>query len=553
MLIAGAAVFGTIVAALQTDANMRASQANREAQAQALQALQLDVSNLFEVGYDLQIARTWWEQQHLALTARMMANMELDPTQAARYSQEAKRLIEASKMLADQSDLFVSPYFDTVTGLWPDVNRYWFEQVVAPRLLLGEQQAVQMGLARAWGQKSNAYQTIITLVAVTLFLYGLALTVERYLKWGFMALGSTNLSFIIVWTGLTFVQPLPHVVPEALEAYVAGHVKAIYALQEELQSQYYLAPEKADQAITELDRAIALRLDYTAAYITRGDAYTVKGEALLFGEGDPALRDASFRQAVANYRKALEMDPDNYHVLWNLSWSFYLLGEHELALEAIQQVINLSPMKEFGARLVLGEILMGMGRLQEGLAEIRKAIDYAAAHPLSSDPYYFRQMIRNVERLQVVRPHAGLQESTLLLKEAFVSLRYRGKPYPGTTRAQLSNLAFGVPAMEHDGKVVTYQISDRFPALTGQVMVLFDYQGMAEGEQVVLKVYHNGAERPFYDQVLTWRGGASGRCEQLAVKKPVEHTLFGLLPGHYHVEIYVEGNLRASGEFTVES
>ena len=552
MLIAGVAVFGAMVAALQTNAYMHASQANREAQAQALRALQSDVSNLFEVGYDLQVARIWWQQQRLALTARLLANVETDPAQAAWYSQEARRLVDASKLLTDQSDLFTPPYFNAATGLWPDLNRYWYEQVVAPQLLAGEEQSVQMELGRAWGQKSNAYQTIITLVAVTLFLYGLALTVERYLKWGFVALGSANLSFIVVWTVLTAIQPIPQIAPQALQAYVVGHIKAIYALQEELQSRHRSAPDKADQAIADLSRAIAWRPDYTAAYITRGDAYTVKGEALLFGQGDAALRDASFRQAVADYRHALELQPDNYHTYWNLGWALYLLGEHEPALAAIRRVIELSPMKQFGARLVSGEILMGMGRVQEGLAEIRRAIEHAAAHPLSSDAYYFRQMIRNTERLQVVRPHPGLSESTRLLKEAFTSLQFRGTPYPGTTRVQIRNLAFGTPTVERAGKVASYWISDHFPADTEQVNVLFDYQDMAEGEQVVLKVYHNGVERPFYHQVLIWHDGASGHCDQLAVRIPVKHILFGLLPGQYRVEIYVEGNLRASGEFTVQ-
>ncbi|PWH13706.1 MAG: hypothetical protein DDG58_13600 [Ardenticatenia bacterium] len=553
MLTAGVAVFATIVAALQTDANIRASQANREAQAQALRTLQSNVSDLFEVGYDLQVVRLWWSQQRLALSAKLLASTEEDPDRSAWYLQELQRLASTSKLLTDQSNLFTSPYFDVVTGLWPDLNRYWYEQVVAPQMLASEHQSVQMELGRAWGQKGNAYQTIITLVAVTLFLYGLALTVERYLKWGFLALGSANLSFILVWTVLTAIQPIPHVAPQALEAYVAGHIKAIYALQEEIQSQHGVAPEKADEAIAYLSRAIALRPDYTAAYVTRGDAYTVKGEALLFGEGDATVRDASFRQAVADYRRALELQPDSYHTYWNLGWALYLLGEPEPALEAVQRVIELSPVKQFGARLVLGEILMGMGNPQEGLAEIRRAIEHAAAHPLSSDAYYFRQMIRNSERLQVVRPHPGLPESTLLLKEAFVSLQYRGKPYPGSTRAQITHLAFGVPMVERAGKVTQYWISDHFPANTEQVNVLFDYQDMVEGEQVVLKVYYNGVERPFYHQILTWHNGASGRCDYLAVRTPVQHTPFGLLPGRYRVEIYVEGNLRASGEFIVES
>lgn len=551
MLTAGVAVFATVVAALQTDANIRANQANRESQAQALRALQDNVSDLFEMGYDLQVARLWWSQQRMLLSANLLANTELEPDQTAWYLEEAQRLESASQLLTDQSDLFTPPYFDAVTGLWPDLNRYWYEQVVAPQMLASEHQSVQMELGRAWGQKSNAYQTIITLVAVTLFLYGLALTVERYLKWGFLALGSANLSFIFVWTVLTAVQPIPLVNPQALQAYVAGRIKAIYALQQEVQSHHRVAPKKADEAIIDLSRAIDLRPDYTAAYVTRGDAYTIKGEALLFGGGDATVRDASFRQAVADYRRALELQPDDYHAHWNLSWALYLLGEYEPALEAIQRVIELAPMKQFGARLVLGEILMAMDKPQEGLAELRRAIEHAAAHPLSSDPYYFRQMIRNIERLQVVRPHPGSAESLSLLKESFVSLQYRGKPYPGSTRAQITHLAFGVSTMERAGKATRYWTSDRFPADTEQVNVLFDYQDMAEGEQIVLKVYYNGVERPFYHQVITWHGGPSGHYDQLAVKVPVAHTLFGLLMGHYRVEIYVEGNLHASGEFTV--
>jgi hypothetical protein len=31
----------------------------------------------------------------------------------------------------------------------------------------------------------------------------------------------------------------------------------------------------------------------------------------------------------------------------------------------------------------------------------------------------------------------------------------------------------------------------------------------------------------------------------------MERSLFGLSPGRYRFEIYLEGNLRASGEFTI--
>ena len=273
----------------------------------------------------------------------------------------------------------------------------------------------------------------------------------------------------------------------------------------------------------------------------------------MFGRGDASTRDASFEAAIANYRQALRLRPNDYHAYWNLGWVFYLSGDYGQAIGATEQVLKLAPLREFGSRLVLVTNLLGLGKREEGIAECRKAIDYAAAHPLSSDAYYFRQAIRNAERLQAVRPQDGLQEVELLLKQSFVFLQYRGTPQPGPTSGQLSNLAFGAPTVERGGKPTSFWLSDTFPADTEQVNMLFDYRDMADGEQVVLKVYFNGVEQPFFNQVVTWEGGQSGHSDQLAVEVPVERTLFGLMPGRYRVEVCVEGNLRASGEFAIEN
>jgi len=434
---------------------------------------------------------------------------------------------------------------------WPDLNRFWYDRLVAPRVLATEKQAAESEIGQAWNSKSNAYQTVITLVAVTLFLYGLALTVESHLKWGFFALGSANLAFITAWTALTVVRPVPHIPEAALQAYVDGYIEASSALQLEYASVHALAPERADKAIAHLNEAIALRPDYAAAYTLRADALTVKGEALLFGEGDATLRDASLQAAVQDYERALSLNPEDYHAHWNLAWALYLVGDYQRSIEVIQEAARLAPLKAFGARLVMATTLLGMGRLEEGLAECRAAIAYAAEHPLSSDTYYFRQAIRNAERLQAVRPHDGLDQLARLLKEAFVSLQYRGSAQPGEATGRVGELSFGAPTLEQAGKASHFWISQHFPADTEQVNVIFDYDGMVDGQQVVLKVYRDGSEQPFYNQVIRWQDGATGHSTRLAVKLPVEGTRFGLSPGRYRVEIYLEGNLRASGEFTI--
>jgi len=206
-----------------------------------------------------------------------------------------------------------------------------------------------------------------------------------------------------------------------------------------------------------------------------------------------------------------------------------------------------------GARFVIAANLLGLGRPDEALAECRQGIEYAAARPLASDSYYFRQAIRDVERLRAVRPQAGMEELELLLKESFVSLVYRGTPNKGATRTRISELAFGSPTIERGGKPTNFLLGDAFPDGTEQVNVLFDYQDMTDGEVVVLKVTFNGVEQTFFNQVVTWEDGQAGHSTRLAVRLPIERTLFGLMAGRYRVEIYVEGNLRASGEFTIEN
>jgi tetratricopeptide (TPR) repeat protein len=552
MLIAGVTVFGVVIAALQTDANVRAATAGRQAQALSLLALQNDVGNLFELGHEMVVYRAWWDMTALEMLAQRRAQDAPDDLHSRAREAEAQRMSTAADLLTQQSGLLDVPYYDPESGYAPDVNRYYDEQVSAPRLLAGEEQAAQAEVGEAWGRKGNAYQTIITLVAITLFLHGLALTLEGCLKWGFVGLGTLNLGGIVLWALITALRPVPQVSPAAIDAYVAGYFDVVQALRLEFQSLHNLVPAKADEAVASLDRAIELHPKYASAYTRRGDAYLVKGEAMLLGGGDAATRDASLRAAADDYWQTLRLKPDDYHAHWNLGWALYLLGEYDRAIESARQVLVLAPQLQLGARFVVAANMLGLGHPEEALAECRRGIEHAAAHPLSTDAYYFRQAIRDLERLEAVRPQAGMEELKLLLEQAFVSLQYRDTPIPGATQAQLNNLDFASPVLDNNGRLMGYRHGTEFPADTEQVVVSFDYNGLKDGDQVVLTVQHNEMDQPFLSQVVTWQDGSAGHSTRLAVEAPVDHTMTGLWRGRYEVEIYVEGNLRSAGEFTVE-
>jgi tetratricopeptide (TPR) repeat protein len=560
MLIAGVAVFGAIVAALQMDANARAAEAGRRAQEQALLAVQDDVVHWFDFGHDEVVVRSWRDMLALGFLARLRELDLSDDVLVRAQRREAQRSSVVSESLTEHSALLKPPYFDASSAVSPDQMRYLYDTVMAPRVTAGEEQAAQARVGQAWGSKSNAHQTIMTLVSVTLFLYGLALTLKGRLKLGFVGLGSLNCAGIMLWAALTGFQPVPQVNHEAIRAYVTGAGSLWDAGVLDLQSRHEMVPGKADQAIASLSQAVGLDPDYASAYAALGDAYRVKGQALLFSGGDATTRDASLRAAADHYRQALRLKPGDFAVQLNLSGVLYLLGDYAPALQYARHALDAAPAQALAAQFLVALNLSGLGQPAEALAECRRGIEYAAAHPLGTDALYFRQAIRNLGRLQAVRPSSaedrglsqvGLADMERLLKESFVSLQYLGAPFPRDSLGQINNLTFGSPLLDRSGKAKGYQRGSRFPFNAEQVSVLFDYTDMVDGEKVVLKVYFNGTEQPFYNQMVTWQDGPSGHSDRLAVRLPIERTLAGLWQGRYLAEIYIEGNLRASGEFTV--
>jgi tetratricopeptide (TPR) repeat protein len=551
MLTAVVAVFGTVIAFLQVDANARSAETGRDGQKQAILALQSQVNGTLGYGYEARTYRAWLELTNLAGLDSRLEQKAPDPAQVNALHQEAQRMLTAAQSLADHSQLLPDDPNARQRGQI-DPYQYQLDTVIAPNLLASEEREAYGEVSGAWGAKGNAYRAIITLTAATLFLYGLALVVEGWLKWGFVGLGTLNVGAISLWALITLLQPVPRVSHDAIRAYVTGFTNTAYALGLEYWSIYDRVPARAQKAIASLDQAIALRQDYASAYQTRADAYLLTGESLSFSGGDPALSAAALQHAVSDFWQALRLKPDDYHTLWNLGYALYLLGDYQQSIEILNQALALAPQQQLGLGMVLAGNQLGLGHVKEALAECQRAIDYAAEHPTSADVIYFRQIIRNLKRWRAIRPQPGMAEMELLVKEAFVSLQYRNTQHVGTTNGKLNNLAFVMLTFDQKGQPARYQQGTNFSAGTEQVGVLFDYSDMKDGEQVVMKVYYNGQENAFFNQVVSWADGPSGHSDRLAVEWPVKRSMINLPSGQYEVEIYVEGNLRAQGAFSIE-
>jgi tetratricopeptide (TPR) repeat protein len=94
-----------------------------------------------------------------------------------------------------------------------------------------------------------------------------------------------------------------------LSAALQKHPNSVYLMQEEL--RYYLKNDRADEAMAKLDKAIAADASNASLYAVRGSLEERKGNL-----------DAAYK----NYKKATEVDPNNFDGYFNLGVLEYNKG-----------------------------------------------------------------------------------------------------------------------------------------------------------------------------------------------------------------------------------
>jgi tetratricopeptide (TPR) repeat protein len=81
-----------------------------------------------------------------------------------------------------------------------------------------------------------------------------------------------------------------------------------------------------------------------------------------------------FEESIAEYRKALELDPFSIIINVYFGTVFYLMHQDDLAIEQLQKSIELDPSL-YIPHFYLAFIYVSIGKHDEAIAEAQKAID----------------------------------------------------------------------------------------------------------------------------------------------------------------------------------
>jgi tetratricopeptide (TPR) repeat protein len=538
-LIALVTVIAALIALLQSDASARDDRANRDTKRYATEAMGHKVSGDARVNFDYNSAyQSWYELDTLASSASARG----DEAAAKRYEAVRDKMTGLSPLLA-------SPYFDPAKGQL-DVARYEADVYLVEMTTLSEKFVAASAVKDAWDTKANAYVLHLTLLAVAFFLFGLSITIASPLtRWIFAGVGTIVAVAATAMALTTWMQPVVDLRDQgnAIEAYARG---AGLAHQDRWQ-----------EAIAAFDEAIRIVPNYTSALVARAQAY---------GQQD------NHQQAIADYERARAEGNASASVAGELAWAYYLQGRFEDAAAMNRTALSSSP-DELWIQFDLGLSLLASGQLDAAKSEYTKGMELAARQvadaraagqeapsflwwALDDGALSIDSLLATIESDGGAPPREKVADASVLtpaaqslnqqLKSLAVALEYTGKPPEGTVAAKISPFQFGTAGAEDQESAAEPVVADSFPFGTDEVLVMFDYEAMQDGQDVLYKVYIDGEEDPSWRLATPWDLGASGSAE-----KPLSlaySDTFVLSPGQYTVEMYVNNHLAQSGSFTIE-
>lgn len=523
----------TYLFTLVEDAN---GDAGRDAQIYAMQGLGRRTIGNLRAAYDKSGAyNRWVELDTLARAAEQRGD-----------SADAERLRAARDRVAALSPALQPPYFNPPQDAVPDLAAYEAATFVRDSTVLSEHFENQYRLKVQYSDKASAYTVQLTMLAVALFVLGVAGTSKRLVRVLFIGVGVGLSVIVLAWMLRTYFTPVRGLPEEAIAAYAGGSA-ALYA-------------GDLPNALAAYDEAIRRAPTYTNAYRDRAIARYYSGDqagaAADFAQartnGDTSSEIASaqgfmfyvlgkFGPAKALHAEAVQHKPNEAWIRMNEALNLLASGETDAARQAYDDLLKLAVNNVSAARARGQEPPLNLWfEFDEGANDLNALITCALEEKCEGAPAY--TLLKNPAEIA----SAGQGISTKL-KEYSVALEYTSKPPPDTVNAIVAPFLF---TREFSAEDEPINASDTFTATDEPVYVATKVQNLRDGEKIVIKVYVDGVEDQRLRVVANYSsaemGGADGD-----VLLPITTGGIPLTKGAYHIEMYVDAKLVQQGDFQV--
>ena len=545
ILIASVAIWVAITAYFQNYASNISDQARRRAQQFSIEATKREINGSIQFSYEWQGAFQAWREIGWQITA---AQQNGDAAAEARLYQLQDRVITLSKLLNPQ-------YFDPVFG-WPDSRKYEADSYLVESTRLSETYLAESELGNFTDNTADSLIVQITLLTVSLSLYGLSMALKGRVRWLFIVVGSGIVGICVLWLGWSLLELLirPEVNHEAIQAYAEG-------IGLEYQG-------RSEEAIEKYSLAIENNPSYAKAYYERGLSYYSLGD---------------MQTALTEMETARANGLDDTSINWNLGWTYYLTGQYEKAFEANQRVLTQHPevlgvrMNQAISYLVNGDLENAGEQYDLLIGEAQRQVNEARsnnAEPSASLWYYMDAGALDLQNLidtldnnpkswtQAPTPslirgdHAAIRqfavEQMKRLKESTVALEYAGQLPSGGSSMLVEPFVFGqITGVDEQGLITGFEpaANNIVPFGEEEFTIQFTYSGEAPRE-MLWKVYVNGYEDPALRIVdATDISGGSTWYKTFGYSYT---NVFILSQGEYTVELYADNILVQSGTFYVQ-
>lgn len=528
LLISLVVVQAAVVGYLESLATIEADKAERAAGQYAIQAMGLRARGEIDYSYAYGDAlRRWYAYDLRGFNAEERGDFDA-----------AERFYELRDVVGDLSPLLGDTYFGANQD-FPNDAAYEVDRYLVESTLLTEQFLNGARLDDAWAAKAQTYVAQLTILAVSLFLFGISTTIGKRTRWLFVTVSSALSVFILGWMIGVTTAPVYALPDEAMIAYAEG--------------EGYVHQDMPDEALEAYNRAIELAPTYAEAYFGRGSVHFFNGE---------------LDRAIADFEQSVALGGRTPSILSELGFAHYLNGDLETAIQLALERTGLESRDlldyfDLGlAYLASGEVTAAQAAYQRGLdgVEQRVAEAEAVGEIVSSDTwFYFDLGAGDIEGLLIciqdgfcegappaeqIAANADVisaaESLRIQLKEYATALEYNKQSPPSETTTVVTDVYF---TTSDDLEL------DEFPVETQEVIMNFTYDGFQDGEIVVVKIYVNGEEDASLRVFEMWELGAAGDAG-LSISVGTGGA-FILTPGEYQIDMFVDGRLVADGGFYI--